>query len=184
MSIVRMRKLVRKQLRINLFGRTLELGSPMAIIFWVIVVIFFVGTYYMYGGGGFGGDGNRATASDRKVSTVIAEVNGEQIGRNDYEMRLAYMMREQRADITQMRYLKANLLNGLIDNRLLLQAAKNEDIEITQADVDARKDEMIEEILQTRYSDRSVLRQALELSASARSFPRTMRSARNCSTAG
>lgn len=163
MSIVRMRKLVRKQLRINLFGRTLELGSPMAIIFWIIVIIFFVGTYDMYGGGGgFGGDGGGAVASDRKVSNVIAEVNGEPIGRSDYEMRLAYMMREQRADVTQMRYLKTSLLDGLIDNHLLLQAARDEDIDVTQADVNARKAEMVEEILQTRYADRSVLREALE----------------------
>jgi len=72
MSIVKMRKMVRKQLKIRLFGRTIELGSPMAIIFWIIVIIFFVGTYYMYGGGGSGGGPQRG--GKRDVTPVVAEM--------------------------------------------------------------------------------------------------------------
>ncbi len=161
MSIVKMRKLVRKQIRIRLFGRTIELGSPMAIIFWIIVIIFGFGTYYMYGGGGDFGGGGGAPAGERKVSNVVAVVDGKQIGRSDYEQRLAFMSRERQADVTQMRYLKTSLLDGLVDNQLLLAAARAESIDISNDDIAARKDEMIEEVISIRYADRRTLRDAL-----------------------
>ncbi len=162
MSIVKMRKLVRKQIRLRLFGRTLELGSPMAIIFWIIVIIFAFGTYYMYGGAGMGGRGGRAGAAERKVSNVVAVVDGKQIARADFEQRLAFMSRQQQADVTQMRYVKTSLLDGLIDNQLLLQAARDEGLEVSKADIEARKNEMVEEILASRYADKKILRDALK----------------------
>lgn len=161
MSIVRMRKMVRKQLRIRLFGRTIELGSPMAITFWIIVIIFVVGTYYMYGPGG-GGGGVAAGGEERKVTPVVAVVDGEQIARNSFEARLAWMARSRNADVTEMRQLKTELLNGLIDSHLLLQAARAERIQVTNQDIEANKDEMVAEIMATQYADRRTLRRALE----------------------
>ena len=161
MSIVRMRKMVRKQLRIRLFGRTIELGSPMAITFWIIVIIFVVGTYYMYGPGG-GGGGVAAGGEERKVTPVVAVVAGEQIARNSFEARLAWMARSRNADVTEMRQLKTELLNGLIDSHLLLQAARAERIQVTNQDIEANKDEMVAEIMATQYADRRTLRRALE----------------------
>lgn len=162
MSIVKMRKMVRKQLRIRLFGRTIELGSPMAITFWIIVIIFFVGTYYMYGGGGFGGGGGPQGPAQRKVTPVVAVVNGREIGRNDYEQRLAWAMHDRSADIMQMRQLKTGMLDAMVDNVLLIEAARAEGIKVTRDDISTRKDEMIEEIIEIRYADRRVLRDALE----------------------
>jgi peptidyl-prolyl cis-trans isomerase C len=156
-----MRKMVRKQLRIRLFGRTIELGSPMAITFWIIVIIFVVGTYYMYGPGG-GGGGVAAGGEERKVTPVVAVVDGEQIARNSFEARLAWMARSRNADVTEMRQLKTELLNGLIDSHLLLQAARAERIQVTNQDIEANKDEMVAEIMATQYADRRTLRRALE----------------------
>src|SRR6056297_3108265 len=121
MSIVKMRKMVRKQLKIKLFGRTLELGSPMAIIFWIIVIIFFVGTYYMYGGGG-GGGGGPQQAGQRNVTAVVAEVDGQEISRTEFDSRLAWAQNQRRAGLRQMRQLKTGMLDAMINNQLLLDA--------------------------------------------------------------
>lgn len=153
--------MVRKQIKLRLFGRTLELGSPMAITFWIIVIIFFVGTYYMYGPGG-GGGGPRRGATARKVSAVVAVVNGKEIPRNLYESRLYYVERMQQPDLTQMRQVKTSVLNALIDQQLLTEAARAEGIRVTRDDIEAEKDRMVEEILATQYSDRRTLRKLLE----------------------
>ncbi|MBD3292082.1 MAG: tetratricopeptide repeat protein [Armatimonadia bacterium] len=160
MSIVKMRKMVRKQLKIRLFGRTIELGSPMAIIFWIIVIIFFVGTYYMYGGGGTGGGGPQG--GSREVTPVVAVVNGHEISRTEYETRLAYAESNQRTPLPQVRELKTWMLDVMIDNTLLLEAARAEGVEISQQEIEAEKDDMIQQIMDIRYADKRVLRDTLE----------------------
>ncbi len=160
MSIVKLRKMVRKQLKIKLFGRTLELGSPMAIIFWIITIIFFFGAYYMYGGGGSGGGGRQS--GQRTVTPVVATIDGAEISRTEYDSRLRWARNQQRTGLQQMRRLKTTMLDAMIDNQLLVQAAKAEGIEVTEADLEAKKDEMVEEIINVRYKDKSVLRDALE----------------------
>lgn len=160
MSIVKMRKMVRKQLKLRLFGRTIELGSPMAIIFWIIVIIFFFATYYMYGGGGGGGGGPQS--GTREVTSVVAIVNGEQISRNEYDTRLAWAESNQRTPLPQMRQLKADMLDVMIDNMLLIEAAYAEGLTVSKEEIEAEKDAMIEEILEIRYSDKRLLRDTLE----------------------
>ena len=160
MSIVKMRKMVRKQLKIRLFGRTFELGSPAAIIFWIFIVIFFAGAYYIYGGGGSAGGGPQQ--GNREVTPVVATVNGQQISRNEYDYRLRYAQSSRETPLPQMREMKVNLLDAMIDNQLLIDAAQAEGIEVTQEDIDAKKDEMVQQILDTRYSDRRILRDALQ----------------------
>ncbi len=157
MSIVKMRKMVRKNIRIRLFGRSLELWSPMAITFGLIVIIFIVGTYYIYSPGG-GGGGPRS--SERNVTPVIAVVDGHKISRNIYEARLHYQ--SQDVDVTQLPALKVQLLDSMIDAELLLAAAQAENIQVTDADIEARKDEIVEEMMATQYADRSMLRSLLE----------------------
>jgi peptidyl-prolyl cis-trans isomerase C len=161
MSIVKMRKMVRKQLKIRLFGRTIELGSPMAITLWVFIVIFFVGTYYMYGGGGDGGGGPQQ-AGPRTVTPVVARVDGHEITRHEYEARLAWAQSGRSAPLTEQRQLKTGLLDAIIDNYLLLSAAHAEGIRVSNDEIEAKKNEMIEEIIEVRYADRRILREALE----------------------
>lgn len=161
MSIVRMRKMVRKQLRIRLGGRTLELGSPAAIIFWLFVVIFIFGTYYLYGPGG-GGGGREQAGAERAVTPTVATVDGKQISRAEYEYRLAYFARMQPADLTEQRRLKTMVLDTMMDTQLLMQAARAEGIRVSGADLKAEKDRMVQETMDTQYSDRRALRRILE----------------------
>ncbi|MFW5866740.1 MAG: peptidylprolyl isomerase [Armatimonadota bacterium] len=160
MSIVKMRKMVRKQLRIKLFGRTIELGSPMAIIFWIIVIIFFVSAYYMYGGGGFGGGG--AAAGPRDVTPVVATVDGLQISRNEYDYRLQWAQSDRATPLPQMREMKVSVLDAMIDNHLMIEAARAEGLEVSDSEIEAEKNEMVEEMIEARYSDRRVLRDVLQ----------------------
>ncbi|MFO8080488.1 MAG: peptidylprolyl isomerase [Armatimonadota bacterium] len=161
MSIVKMRKMVRKQLKIKLFGRTIELGSPMAIIFWIIVIIFFVSAYYMYGGGGGGGVAG-PQGGQREVTPVVATVNGDHIGRTDYDYRLQWAESGQHTPLPQMREMKMAVLDSMINNHLLIEAARAEGIQVSDEEIEAEKTEMLDEIIEYRYSDRRVLRDALE----------------------
>lgn len=160
MSIVKMRKMVRKQIKLRLGSRTIELGSPAAIVFWLFIVIFIFGTYYLYGPGG--GSGPEQAGAERAVSRNVAVVDGTPISRADYEYRLAYFARMQPTDITEQRRLKTMVLDTLIDTQLLLKAARAEGIRVTGADIKAEKDRLVEETLNTQYADRRALRRLLE----------------------
>ncbi|MCD6361675.1 MAG: tetratricopeptide repeat protein [Armatimonadetes bacterium] len=177
MSIVKMRKTVRKQIKARIFGRTIEFGSAMSIIFWIIVIIFVVGTYYMYGPGGGGGGGAQRGAGARKVSNVVAKVDGQPITRNEYEMRLYYARHSQNSrDVTRERYLKTQILDALIDRQLQRAAARAEGIKVTRADIEAKKDEIVENIIQQQYADKAVLRRVLkDRDMSLEEFKRSLR---------
>jgi parvulin-like peptidyl-prolyl isomerase len=179
MSIVKMRRTVRKQIKVRLFGRTIVLGSAMSIVFWIIVIIFVVGTYYMYGPGGGGGAGGRQGAT-RKVSAIVAVVDGRKISRGVYEGRLYYAMRTQGAgDIIRQRWVKKGVLDDLINAQLKLAAARAEDISVSRAEIQQKRDQIVEEIIQYEYSDKTQLRKMLrEKNISLEDFKRELRSSR------
>ncbi len=153
--------MVRKQLKLPLFGRTIELGSPMAIIFWIFVIIFVVGTYYMYGPGG-GGGGPRGGGGERSLSAVVAAVDGREISRNEYAMHLYYAERAQQPSLMQMRQVKTQILDMLINQQLLTEAARAEGITVSKQEIEAERDRMVDEIMATQYADRRALRRVLE----------------------
>lgn len=153
--------MVRKQLRIRLGDRVIELGSPAAIIFWLFVVIFIFGTYYLYGPGG-GGGGPEQAGAERAVTATVATVDGKPVSRAEYEYRLAYFGRMQPTDVTEQRRLKTMVLDTMIDTQLLMQAARAEGIRVSGADLKAEKDRLVQETMDTQYSDRRALRRILE----------------------
>ncbi|MEA3400284.1 MAG: peptidylprolyl isomerase [Armatimonadota bacterium] len=161
MSIVKMRKMVRKQIKLSLFGRTFELGSPLAIIFWLFVIIFIVGTYYMYGPG-MGGGGPVGGRASRDVSPVVATVDGHELSRSEYDTRLYFAKQGRPSDLMRMAGLKTMVLDILIDRELLEEAAKAQGIRVTSEDIEAKKDEMVEDTINSRYSDQRTLHSILE----------------------
>ncbi len=162
MSIVKLRKGVRKQIKFRIFGRTVEFGSAMAIILWIIVLIFVVGTYYMYGPSGGGGQQGQGAAT-RKVGALIAKADGVAITRQEYEYRIYYANKSQNSpDLTRMRYLKTDILDSLVDRELQRAAAKAEGIQVSNADIAAKKDEIVEEILANQYADQALLHKVLK----------------------
>ncbi|MFP4250721.1 MAG: peptidylprolyl isomerase, partial [Armatimonadota bacterium] len=127
----------------------------------IIVIIFFVSAYYMYGGGGTGGVGG-SQGGQREVTPVVATVNGEHIGRTDYDYRLQWAESGQHTPLPQMREMKMAVLDSMINNHLLIESARAEGIQVSDQEIEAEKTEMLDEIIEYRYSDRRVLRDALE----------------------
>lgn len=162
MSIVKLRKGVRKQIKFKLFGKTHEFGSAMAIILWIIVLIFLLGTYYMYRPSSGGGQQGRQ-ATTRKVDAVIAKADGAAISRQEYEYRVYLAGKAQgSSDVTRLRYTKTSILDSLVDRELQRAAAKAEGIKVTSADIAAKKDEIVEEMLANQYGDKAVLHKVLK----------------------
>lgn len=75
------------------------------------------------------------------VPEVVAEVNGEEISREefigDYESRLQQAAMSQDPSQINQDGLKQQVAQNLVDNRLLVQAAGEAGIEPTEADIDA-----------------------------------------------
>jgi peptidyl-prolyl cis-trans isomerase C len=160
MSIVRLRKVFRKKIEVGVGKKKFSIGSPMELIFWIIVVIFVVGAYYT-----FGGPSSRSTnptdkaQAQRKVSAVVATVDGQNISREDFDRQ--YQMMSQNVPtgqlVTQDRYLKTSILEGLTDRLLKTAACKKENIKITSADVDKKVEENIKETMDRAFPTRKAL---------------------------
>ncbi len=162
MSIVRMRKMFRRKIQVGLGKRKLSLGSPMEIIFWVIVVIFVVGAYSMFGGPSSRNRQNDESAkaqASRKVSSVVATVNGQEISRRQFDE--AYVPRAQELSgaefVTSDRYMKSSILDGMVHRLLMLAAAKKEGVSVSRGDADRKADEVITQQIDRRFTNRKDL---------------------------
>lgn len=160
MSIVRLRKVFRKKIEVGLGKKKFNIGSPMELIFWLIVVIFVVGAYYTFGGPSSrsANPADKAQAQ-RKVSAVVATVNGQKITREDFERQ--YQMTVQNLPtaqlVTQDRYIKTNILESLTDRLLKLEACKKENIQVSSADVDKKVEQTIQESMDRAFPTRKAL---------------------------
>jgi len=179
MSIVKLRRTVRKQIKLRVFGRTFEVGSAMAWVFWLIVIIFVVGTYYMYGPGD-GGGGPRQQGVGRKVGRIVAKLDGHNITRAEYEGHLYRMTRGRgQDDLAQQRHIKKDVLDGIIQGRLMLAAAQAAGISLSRADIEQKKDQLVEATLQYQYSEKAQLRKILQdRDMSLEEFKRELRTRR------
>lgn len=155
MSIVRMRKVFQKKMKVKAGGRHWQLPSVAEAFFYLIILIFVAGAYYTFGGAGRGGGARQATGagSGERVTPVVARVNGEKVTRQLYDANL--QMREQGAeqDITQERYVRAGTLNGLIDAFVMRQAVKKEHIKVTGAELNAEKEKQLDQVISQRFPD-------------------------------
>ena len=157
MSIVRLRKVFRKKIRVGIGKRKLSVGSPMDIIFWGIVVIFVVGAFYTFGGPG--GGSHQQAQGPRKVTKHVAVVSGQAISRADFEARYRPRASDvpQAEFVTTDRYLKAGLLDSMIQRLLMLGAAKKENVTVSRADLDNKADELVQQQLDERFPNRKAL---------------------------
>lgn len=159
MSIVRLRKVFRKKLQVRVGKKRISVGSPMEILFWLIIVIFVVGAFYTFGGPASPGGGEAGKEGQRKVSTVVAVVDDQKIQRAEYEAALEMSRRSMPPGqaLTSDRYLKMNVLEGMIDRILKTAAAEKENIKVSGADVDKKVDEMVQQTIERSYPTRRAL---------------------------
>ncbi len=162
MSIMRMRKMFNRPIKIRIGKRTLSLGTPLVFIFWGIVVVFVVGGATMFSGTPRTRDGGGG--QERQVTKLIAEVGGYKIARRDFEQHLYLLTKNQPggSSILQRRYLKTNLLESIMRRHLLLEAARAEDIRVTSAEIRQEQQWLVEQAINRRFPDQKNLRNYLE----------------------
>ncbi len=158
MSIVRLRKLFRKKIDVGIGKRRISMGSPMEIIFWVIVVIFLVGAFYTFGGPSSQG-GRKSEQGTRNVSKIVAVVDGKEIPRAEFDSRYQPRIRDvpQTEFVTADRRLKTGLLDAMIERLLMLAAVKKEGITASRADIEKKADELVQQELDQRFPNRKAL---------------------------
>ncbi len=115
-------------------------GHHMRTLMWLILVVFVVGTFFLWGYTTRGGAPERRSEA-RSADSVLAVVNGEQIRRSQFETfieptyrRLDEMGMLSLGNVEPWRY---SLLGELIQQRLLIAAAKQQGIAISRRDVNA-----------------------------------------------
>lgn len=161
MSIMRLRKIFNKSVRIRIGKRSISLGSPLVVVFWAIVVIFVIGAYSMFSGAPRQrGPGQQ----ERTVSKLIAQVDGYKIRRRDFEQRLAMMIRSQptKIDIPQLGYLKTNLLDGMLQRHLMLKAARAEGARVSRQEIIGEQHRLVDSAISRRFPDQKDLRSFLQ----------------------
>ena len=161
MSIMRLRKVFNRPVRIQVGKRSISLGSPLVAIFWAIVVIFVVGAYSMFSGA----PRTRPTGGEeRQVTKLVAQVDKYKIARRDFERSL-YLVRKNQptsVDIPQLRYLKTNLLQEMINRHLLLEAVGAEDIKVSKQEIRQEQTRLVDAAISGRFPDQKDLRSYLQ----------------------
>lgn len=154
MSIVQMRKFFRRSLRVRIGRKSFHFGTPVQIIFWAIVVIFVVGAYYSFGPSGVGSPGEQTGAA--KLSRVVAKVGKQTISREQY--RLALMMSGyDRMPASSRPYMKLQVAQQMVDEILQLQAARQEGIKVSGAEVRQKQQELAEQSINSMFPERKEL---------------------------
>ena len=161
-----MRKIFQRKIHVGLGHRKVSLGSPMTMVFWLIVVIFLIGAFYTFGGPGdtSAGSGPEQAGTPRKVAKIVATVDGKQITRLEFDKRYMPQASDmpQAEFVTNDRYLKTQLLDGMVQRILLLDAAKKEGVSVSNADITAKVDELVEKQISTSYPNRKALAKLLQ----------------------
>jgi len=163
MSIMGLRKVFSKPISIRIGGRTLRLGTPLTLIFWAIVVIFIAGAYAGFGLGRARPQAPRGQP-ERKITPVIAEVDGYKIERPDFERRFERLAKQQPGgiDIPQRAFARYQLLESIIEHHLLVEAAKAEGIRVSRAETEQRIEELADKSINSQFPDQKMLRTYLK----------------------
>jgi parvulin-like peptidyl-prolyl isomerase len=159
MSIVRMRKFFRQPVRLRWGRRAVSVGSPVQIIFWSIVIIFVVGAYYSFGPSA--ARRQAAVEAGTRVAPVVARVGGQAISRRDYLQRLERTGYEHAA-LAERSFYKKQVLDEMIEQVLLLKAARREGIKVSGKEVRDKQQQLVEEALQVRFPSKRELRKYLQ----------------------
>lgn len=161
MSIMRMRKFFRKPMRLRVGRRHLSFGTPVQVVFWGIVIIFVVGAYYSFGPAGRARGAAGGSQQARRVPAVVATVGRTEIPREQFEKALMRTDYEE-TPVSSRPMRKLAVLEELIDNILELEAAKREGIKVSAKELEQKREELLEQAIQTRFPTKRDLKQYLD----------------------
>ncbi len=164
MSIIGLRKVFSKPISIRIGKRTLRMGTPLTFIFWGIVIIFIAGAYAGFGlNRGRGGPQAPRGQPDRKITSIVAQVDGHKIDRRVFELRFEHLTRQSgRIDIPQQAFARYQLLESIIEQHLLMQTAKAEGVRVSRNETDQRIEELVDSSINSQFPDPKMLRTYLE----------------------
>ena len=132
----------------------------MFLLFVGIIVIFLFGAFYSFGPGGRGGAAGRAASEKgRKVSNIVASVNGVNIGRIEFDHRYVIAAHDapSGALVTEARYIKTNLLDGLVEHILMQEAEKKEHISVSGKEIEEKRQKLAEDAINQEFPEKSDL---------------------------
>ncbi|MCK8815980.1 peptidylprolyl isomerase [Natroniella sulfidigena] len=145
-----------------------SLRSNMKIVIYVVVITFALGGTVAFLG--FSGSGNSAgTQGEQQVdpqgqSGPIAVVNGEEIPYQEYSQQLNNYLQQYGGEVSgdQILELKAQVLNSMVEQELVLQEVENRGIDPVVTDEEV--EEQIDQIIEMYASSEEEFEQLLEQS--------------------
>lgn len=127
-----------------------EFGKHIKWGLWIIAGIFIVGAFFSFGPGQLTGG-----AKNKDQSGVIARVQGEDIKRAEFsalEQQNAEMMSQMNsgASLSSLDYadLRTNLIQQLVQNKLLVKAAGEEGVDLSNNRIDQEYDKQVVKVMQ------------------------------------
>jgi len=162
MSIMGLRKIFSMSVGIHIGKFRLRLGSLMVITLMGLAVLFI---FALIPGGRSPRD-TRPTEGGpvHQVTAVVAQVNGYKVDRQDFEQRFTHLLKQQPGaiDIPQRAFIRYQLLESIIEQHLLAEAAKKEGIRVSRTEVSQQIKEMADNSINSQFPDRKMLRTYLE----------------------
>jgi peptidyl-prolyl cis-trans isomerase C len=131
-------------------------------VFYAIIVIFLIGgafsfTSYQRSRGPGGATG------PRKVPKVVAEVNGQPIGRDQLDRFLWLVGRDTyHVPVESRRAIVTQFLESRIHEELMAQAQRNEGVRVSRKEIDAKRAELVGQFLEQEMQERKKLAEKLE----------------------
>ena len=135
-----------------------RMGRGMKYLFGGFLVVFAVGIFMGFGGGGGRGPGPRGSRLAAEGPAVMATVEGQKISRNAFYGRyVAYRGGRTIRALGKMRDVKLNILEQMVHQVLIARAAKAENIEVKEEDVNAALTADVDRWIQGQYPSKSKL---------------------------
>ncbi|MGM0419887.1 MAG: SurA N-terminal domain-containing protein [Bacillota bacterium] len=137
-----------------------ELRDYSKIVVYIVVIAFIVTGAFM-GVGSFLGGGSPGGQQNQSTSESIAVVNGEEISRQQYfDLLQNYAQQTSQFSRTQMLPFRLSVLNSIIEERLLIQEARERDItvEVSEDEIE----EVMNNILEQNQLELSELEDILQ----------------------
>jgi parvulin-like peptidyl-prolyl isomerase len=156
---MRMRKMFSRQRKIKIGKKRYTLPSATTIIFAFLVIAFIIGAFWSFGGPGRGARGGAAPTPGSETETgftgsaVVATINGQAISRDEFDSKVTDMgkMMGMATPVSQLFFLKGEVLQEIIGQDLQLQAAKTEGVSVSNDDIDKEENSEIEEAINQQW---------------------------------
>jgi peptidyl-prolyl cis-trans isomerase C len=151
MSIMRMRRMFSRRKKLTVGKRRFNLPSVMVVVFALLIVLFVISSYYMFGSPR--GNGNQPAGEGPGPATVAAKVAGQPVVKGQIDAMVQQEAQMYGGDVPLSMEGRARweAFQGIENQLLLLAAAKREGVSVSRADLQAKINEQAQQELDQRY---------------------------------